>query len=754
MLRYILLIFSILFTEISFGQLLIGRDTAIVVKENTNRLIMPWANGINSSNISNIDLNFDGKKDIVVFDKPTGFSPGRFRCFINTGTPGQIKYISNPDLSYLFPPASDWAVLHDYNCDSMEDVFCSANGEVKVYKNISSVSAGINFVLVTSAIQSDFAPGFPNGVSSLYASSIGVPGIADIDGDGDLDILTFSSAGSYVEYHKNLSKETYFTCDSLVYELESSCWGKMTESSCSVLLNDASCNPRPFPLDVNPLLSTTSKRHAGSCLTCLDGDNDGDQDLIMGDIGCSVGVVQYLYNGGSSSNALITDTTMQYPNYPNKNNTQKIRMHTFACTYYVDCDNDGKKDLVATPNVYASENTTSLWYYKNTSTTNTVNFQFVKNNFLQDEMIEVGQNSYPVVFDYDCDGKKDLLIGNWGYFINDTLRSKLTLYRNVGSTAQPSYSLISRDYANIGAKKLTCVMPTIGDIDGDNDDDLLIGTSSGQIHWVENTAGAGNTCNFSIFKNNPFNFTTTSASAAPQLFNIDGDLLPDLMIGGKNGRIAYYKNIGTTTVPAFTLITNSFGAIDVKGNPQIYGIDGYAVPYFYKSGISTKLLVGNVAGQIFHYDLPSVITNSCNLINATTNNINEGGQATICFEDINNDGKRDLFVGNGSGGLSFFSSINQFVGVVENDPATLNDHISLYPNPVNDNLNITINGVEFENGKLTLYDLLGKEAEVLEITSNTQAFLLDKLNSGVYFAKINLTHNSQTVSVTKKIIIN
>lgn len=746
MFKYSFIFLGILFSEFSFSQLLVGRDT-ISVRENNYVLKMPWGNGINSSNISNIDLNFDGKKDIVAFDKPTGFSVGRFRCFINVGTVGQIKYTAAPDLSYAFPEVTDWALLFDYNCDGMEDIFASENGSIKVYKNTSTLATGINFTLAKSIIYTNYSPPSASGITPLYASTIGVPGIADIDGDGDLDILTFASGGFFIEYHKNTSIENGHGCDSLNYELGDPCWGKVMENNCTFALNY--CSPKPFPTDTIPVEDhKTSSLHAGSCLTCLDGDGDGDQDVIMGDIFCYT--LQYAFNSGNTTSALISDTTKLYPNYPNKNSTQQAKMYNFPCAYKVDCDGDGKKDLVATPNVYGSENTNGVWFYKNTSATSTVNFQFVKNTFLQDEMIEVGQNSYPVVFDYDLDGRKDLLIGNWGYFINDTIRSRLTLYKNIGSTTQPSYSLVSRDFAGLSAQHLSHAIPTVGDVDNDGDVDIFVGTSSGQIHWLEKTGAVGNY----VFHSNSFSITTQSAEAAVQLFDIDGDNLLDMMIGAKNGKIAYYKNTGTLTSPSFSLITNSFGGINVQGSSNQFGIDGYAAPRFFKVGSSTKLLVGNVAGQLFYYDVPAVITNSCNLINATANNINEGGHATICFEDINNDGKRDLFVGNGSGGLSFFSSTNQFVGIKENSLAKLTEQVNLFPNPVNDYLNLRINDLEFENGKIILFDLLGKEITTMQITANTQSFLMSCIRSGVYFAKIELTYNSQTVSVTKKIIIN
>ena len=102
MLKPVFLFFLALLANTASAQLLVSRDT-ITVRENGYVLKMPWANGINYSNVSNIDLNFDGKKDLVVFDKINQFSVGRFRCFINTGPAGQIKYTAAPELSYNFP---------------------------------------------------------------------------------------------------------------------------------------------------------------------------------------------------------------------------------------------------------------------------------------------------------------------------------------------------------------------------------------------------------------------------------------------------------------------------------------------------------------------------------------------------------------------------------------------------------------------------------------------------------------------------
>src|SRR5436190_20172074 len=126
------------------AQLPIARDTITVIESGVVQK-MPWANGINYANISNIDLNGDGKKDLVLYDKLNQFGTGRFRCFVNTGSPGQAKYRAELGLSYNFPVVSNWGVLIDYNCDGKEDLFCSTSAGIMVYRNTSNNANTLQF---------------------------------------------------------------------------------------------------------------------------------------------------------------------------------------------------------------------------------------------------------------------------------------------------------------------------------------------------------------------------------------------------------------------------------------------------------------------------------------------------------------------------------------------------------------------------------------------------------------------------------
>lgn len=732
---------ALLFTTPIFSQLPVVRDTMRVM-ENGYVLKMPWANGLNFVNVSSADLNLDGRKDLVVFDHQNQYSQGHFRCFINTGLSGKQRYRIDNDMAYMLPLADSWATFVDYDHDGREDLFCAGNNLIKVYRNVSTSSNTPAFVLFKKAIITNYNPGGTPFNAPLYSSVVGVPGITDVDNDGDYDILTFTSSGFSVDFHKNMSKELYGNSDSLVFENLSGCWGDLFESNCGVDFNQCNGRYAGATISGDP---NHKELHAGSCLACLDADGDLDKDIVMGDITCDKLI--YVHNSGNSSAPLFNDTSSVYPNFHN-NNTLPVRLNNFPCAYFEDVDGDNVKDLLASPNTFGSDNFNSLWYYQNTSSTGTVNFSFVKKNFLQDEMIEVGQNSFPVLFDYDLDGKKDLLIGNYGYYMNKSLAARLTLYRNTGTSTVPSFSLITRDYGGLSAHGLNFAIPTVGDIDGDGDVDICIGTSAGQVHWLQNTAGQGNPCNFSVFKNNPFQFTANTAIAAPQLFDLDQDGKLDLILGNKRGRLSYYRNIGTATTPSFTLITDSLGKVDVSNIPAQYGTDGYSVPFFYNDN-GMKLLVGSVTGKIYQYSVPANVLANYNLVSSFVNGYYEGAQSSVCYEDLNGDSKRDLLVGNVGGGLSYFTSNSPFLAVneVNRNSGTL---VSCHPNPAAGLIQVEISGLEVRNSELVMKDLSGREVLRFEEGLNQQTLNISSLATGVYLLEIKI--NNAEYSTTKKIV--
>jgi hypothetical protein len=136
------------------------------------------------------------------------------------------------------------------------------------------------------------------------------------------------------------------------------------------------------------------------------------------------------------------------------------------------------------------------------------------------------------------------------------------------------------------------------------------------------------------------------------------------------------------------------------------------------------------------------------------NGYNEGVQSSVCFEDVNADGKRDLFIGNGAGGLSFFSSMGPNVGIEPVTASDLQNAVSFFPNPVTETLNIRIDQLEFSKGSVVITDIVGKEVLSRSIEHSMEMLDLSGLEAGIYFATLVLETNSRSIGTTQKIIKN
>ncbi len=726
---------------LAFSQLSVFRDT-ISVFENGSKLNNAWAGGINFVSFSNVDINLDGKLDIAIFDKVCN-TRGQLRLFKNVGSLSNINYKRAPEFETQLPVVEDWALFYDYNNDGKQDLFTYVTSGIKVYKNTSTPGA-VSFVKVSNLLRTNYNPfGAPN-MANIYSNSIGSPGFSDIDNDGDLDILTFSVSGFAVEWHKNMSMELYGHSDSLVYQLATNCWGNFAESSCGVQLN----NNCAFKLNNSDGQLSKKVLHSGSCIMCFDRNNDGDKDLALGDVSCNQ--IIYLENGGSSTIANATDTTLLFPTYPAKTSFNAVKLNSFPCAYNLDVDNDGSKDIIVTPNATAgAENAQSVWYYKNTASGGFTNFSLQSESFLQNEMMEFGEGAFPVLFDADSDGLEDLIVGNMGYYLGGTNLAKLAYYKNTGTAIAPTFSLITKDYQNFSSLGLLGAYPTFGDLDNDGDKDLIIGTTGGKLHYYENIASTGAPA---VFANHVINYQNIigAGMASPQLFDMDGDGDLDLLMGTNNGKIYRYNNKGSATNPVFDLITSFFGGVNTK--PYGYS-NGLTIPYFFKDAGVTKLLVGTEFGTIYYYNnIDGNLTGNFNRVDTNLFNINEGARCAAFYKDITADGLRDLIVGNYAGGLAFFNSIDvNGVGVKEVD---LENYVTIYPNPSSKTLYITINNEQLlQQNKFILIDMFGKEM-LNTITFNKKIELnISDLKNGVYFLQYNNNANNKSVIGVKKIII-
>jgi hypothetical protein len=709
---------------IAWGQwppYLIRTDT-VPVRVNGSWLTWPWSGGLNYVQVHTVDLNFDGLNDLVTFDR-TG---NRLLPFLNIGSPGQLQYRPAPEYRSAFPTnLQAWIFMADYDRDGRADLFTYSNGSAAVYRNTGSAAQGLAFQLVKPVLMSDYG----NFITGIYISGADYPAIADLDKDSDVDVLTFNVLGACLEMHRNLSRELYGHSDSLIFKLHTDNWGHVVEDPNSnvMYLND-SCDGQFFAPLPEPL------RHGGGTLLSLDVNGDGKMDLVVGDL--SYSTLTLLIDNGPPGTAIIGSQNTQFPQ--GLGTTQPVNLDIFPAAFYTDVNQDGRRDLVASPNFnVGAENARSVWLYLNNGYDSLPSFQFWGTDFLQRDMLDFGEGAYPVFHDVDGDGLVDLTVGNGNLYQPGQVRSRLFFFKNTGTPTQPRFELLTSDLAGLSAMNYLNIAPTFGDLDGDGDADLLFGESTGRLYWYENTGVAGGIPQFQL-KQSGVGFIQEPQFSAPQLLDLDEDGLLDIVCGHRLGRLNFYKNNGTLQQPAFssTPTVSNLGSVNVIDSSLSF--NSFSVPWFFKGPDGQwQLLVGSHNGRIYHYDgISGNLNGSFNLITNSYQGLREGARTAISLADINADGLPDLVVGNYCGGLTLFMG-SAAASVTENPDET---RMIFYPNPTS--------GLLFVTGSYDafwLFDIYGRC-----VMKASQAPLdLRPLPSGLYVLKACKTNSFLSGKVIK-----
>lgn len=734
------------------------RADTIAASLNSVVLENPWAGGFNAPQFSTIDLNMDGIDDLFVFDR----EGNKVLTFLNTGGTG-TSYVYAPEYESKFPELQSWVLLRDFNNDGKKDIFTYYSGGIRLFQN-TSISGSVSFQLKYNPFILSLQPPSTN-LFNLYVSSVDIPAIDDIDGDGDLDVVTFDIFDPRVQYHRNYAIENTGSSDTMLFELRNKCWGHFKENQVSTnavtlfdtCTNSSITNPEMLPYSggENRNISFITEenlrgqRHAGSTLLTLDCNGDGVKDLILGDLGFNTMVQLTNDSKGVNMNTSFIAQDTAFPT-----NTIPVDIASFPAAFYEDLDNDGVKDFIVSPNsTFLAENKNNVWYYKNYGTDNNPQFILIQKDKLQDNMFDFGSAAKPAFVDYNGDGLMDIVVGNWGYFNknNNSYESKLALLVNTGTLSQPAFNMVDEDFAGLSALALgDSYHPAFGDLDNDGDMDMVVGDKNGYLHYFTNTAGAGNPAVYALtqtkMRYNNNDSIDVGQNAAPVLFDMDGDGDLDLVVGNSIGRLYYVENKGNSTTPSWERISTNFGGVNVS---EWWTTQGNASPAVFRNGTGEiQLFVGSESGYIHHFnDVEAHLqSGSFNVVDTMVAGINIGPRSTPTMADVNGNGKMEMVLGTMRGGLSFYVSDDNTVSGIRKNKSVTN--YTVYPNPFSHE--VTLELEQEGNYTYILYDLMGKRITSGSFNSKGMTIPLDYCAEGVYLLQVRSENAEIIVKLVKR----
>lgn len=732
----LLFVFGIVDAQAQFNYRL--NTTGFRVFDGNFEIESPFWGGFNSPQFQPFDLNGDKQMDVIVFDR----YDSKILPFVRQSN-DVFQYA--PEYTARLPKGLYYYKTADLNSDGELDIFTlSESSNLLIY--INKTTPGTNNLMFLDLgpwyYRNQFDSTQPILYNPLSFSKFDMPEISDIDGDGDLDILSYDQGNYTYRLFKDVRAEKGWSRDTFEFQIMDICFGYFNEG----FDNSIALGECPYKDKLKP-------RHTGgaSCFM-YDSDADGDKELVISNIGFPR--FTFLKNGKSQAKSYYDTMVSVDTIFPQ--NTVAANQMTFPAGYYLDISGDGVQDLVIAPNNFTDvKETQQIWYYKNKGQFNKPSFELVKTNLFSEKTLDLGARSAPVFVDIDADGDQDLLVASNGdYSQTKGLADPLTLFRNTGTSTAPKFELVDKDYLKFSQYKFRHAIPNVGDVDGDGDLDLLVGTLKGKLAYFNNSAGPGKPVVWNFVDSNllghQLNFDESNASPCVYDHNKDGKM--DILVGYYNGRVSLFE---CTSVNPLTYIEKSKNAWGARGNewrsdvfPQEWKAFGYASPRIYDANGDGKveMIVGTAYGYSRLYTIDGhPYTDS---LFADTTWFYEkkfadsvlpsiGSRIIPAFAELTGDSLMEAVFGLGRGGLHWASSLNAKKPLIGTEKIS-KIAITLYPNPTKTFVNIQRSNVLQSQLFVKVYNLqqdLVYQTQLLP-HENGVGIPVENWSSGVYWVKV------------------
>lgn len=269
--------------------------------------------------------------------------------------------------------------------------------------------------------------------------------------------------------------------------------------------------------------------------------------------------------------------------------------------------------------------------------------------------------SVPALADLDADGDIDMLVGNGSY---------LAYYRNDGTAAAPSWTLVDSQYEGIFVPGRTggvanCIAPSLADLDADGDYDLTATACSDKFIYYRND-GTPEVPLWTLATDpltDPLPESGCSNTTTYADIDADGDL--DLFLNSCDYYATFYENTGTATQPVLEYRIGDYfgfatGFIEDYGNYLAFhdlDMDG-DLDMLASRGSGELALVRNVGAanapewQFETFEYPYFA------------NFPRYYLFPI-FVDIDADGLDEVIMGDLDGYLSFYENVTPIVPTIE-----------------------------------------------------------------------------------------
>ena len=607
---------------------------------------LPFLGGFSTPRPQFVDIDGDGDQDLFVQD-----NSDQLIFFEHLSETTGFPFVKRSD-SYLDLRVGEWYRFVDLDGDGDRDLLAEAPFSfIRVYENTGSASMPAFSLSQDSLRDHAGAPIFADRQNILDA--------VDIDVDNKVDLFIGRLDGSILRYEQS---ESGVSVRDLAFTLQ---------------------NERFQNISVIGEAGKRKDRHGANTLLFFDVDEDDDYDLFWGDF-FEEGLLIF-ENEGSPQIPLYSTDLVRFPI------GNPVQTSGYNAPAFGDINRDGLPDFLigVLGGAFSSMGgfADNLLYY-----VQGVDGQFSLERTRFFSNIDLGSDSYPVLFDVDQDGDIDLIMGNSIDPANPNAAA-LHFFENVGNSENPKF----QELGTLPLNPPFSAAPTLGDLNNDGAVDMLVGSFLGEmtLYWNSNS---GNGLEFSHAIPGYLDIPS-SGSSTPYLVDLDADGDLDLLVGQSSGSINYFENKGTPQQPQFSLITSSFASIDVgrRSAPIAVDID--------RDG-DFDLLVGSDFEGIRAYE------------NIGTPQVAEFEQVSLfeieierrmvpAWGDLNGDTYPELLTGLLDGGIHYFG--NPDIGVSsqpEREASPLD--LDMYPNPAINKASVVVEGVRSREIEIYLYTPLGQ----------------------------------------------